>query len=239
MSDWEDEIEVEVAIPKKQKWDDEDAEDDVKDDWEQSDSEEEKKPAAAPPARKRVPLAQKIAEKNAAEEQRKKEAAEKKAALAKAMEEETEEDAFERKQRMRQLELEADLNNATDLFAGVSVSKDGNDTPIEQVKPKTRVEFESYQKRLAEMITAHSKSINYPSFIEKLVRELAAPMKDMDVRKAASTLTALANDKQRQAKEATKSKKKGKPQLAGAGKTAVREDVNDYADSYDDFDDFM
>ncbi|KAG0175499.1 Translation initiation factor 3 subunit J component [Apophysomyces sp. BC1034] len=238
MSDWEEEFEVEVAIPKKQKWDDEDAEDDVKDDWEDSDSDEEKKPAVVAPVHKRVPLAQKIAEKTAAEEKRKKELEAKKAAMAKAAEEETEEDAFERKQRMHRLELEADLNNATDLFSGVAVSKN-SETPIEQIKPKTRVEFEAYQKRLAEMITAHSKSMNYATFVEKLVRELAAPLKDMDVRKAASTLTALANDKQRQAKEALKTKKKGKPQLAGAGKTATRDDVDSYVDTYDDFDDFM
>lgn len=37
--------------------------------------------------------------------------------------EETEEDAYERKERMRRLELEADMMNATDLFAGVSVGK--------------------------------------------------------------------------------------------------------------------
>ncbi|KAI7881420.1 translation initiation factor eIF3 subunit [Lichtheimia hyalospora FSU 10163] len=238
MSDWEDEQEFNVTIPKKSKWDDEDVEDDVKDDWEESD-EEEKPQKELPPVRKKVPLAQKIAEKKAAEEERKKAIEAKKAAIRANDDDETEEDAFERKQRMRQLELEADLNSATDLFSGVSVSKDNKEKPIEQVKPKTRVEFEAYAKRVSAMILENSKSVNYGAFLDTLVREIAAPCKDMDIRKAASSLTAMANDKQRQAKEATKAKKKGKPQLAAAGKSAALDDSTSYRDVYDDFDDFM
>ncbi|KAI7873003.1 eukaryotic translation initiation factor 3 subunit J [Spinellus fusiger] len=237
MSDWEEEQEIEVSIPVNKKWDDEDVEDNVKESWE--DSDEEEKVAAQPIVKKKVPLAQKIAEKKTAEEEKKKELEAKKAALAKALEEETEEDAFDRKQRMRQLELEADMNNATDLFSNVGISKENAETPIEDLKPKTRVEFEQYYKRLSAMITVYSKSINYPNFVDQLVRELATPMKDMDVRKVASTMTAMANDKQRAAKEATKTKKKGKPQLTGAGKTATREDMDSFENNYDDFDDFM
>ncbi|KAI9492130.1 eukaryotic translation initiation factor 3 subunit J [Zychaea mexicana] len=239
MSDWEDEKEFEVAVPKKSKWDDEDVEDDVKDDWEEESSDEEQKEEKKlPPVRKKVPLAQKIAEKKAAEEERKK-ALEAKKAEIRAREEETEEDAFERKQRMRQLEVEADMNSATDLFSGVSVSKEDKNKPIEEYKPKTRVEYNEYAKRLAEIILANSKSANYGAFLDTLVREIAVPCKDMDIRKAASSLTAMANEKQRQAKEATKTKKKGKPQLAAAGKSATLDEGASYRDVYDDFDDFM
>lgn len=76
----EDEQEINVTIPKKSKWDDEDVEDDVKDDWEESD-EEEKPKKELPPVRKKVPLAQKIAEKKAAEEEKKKALEAKKAAI--------------------------------------------------------------------------------------------------------------------------------------------------------------
>ncbi|KAG2222590.1 hypothetical protein INT45_008709, partial [Circinella minor] len=235
----EKDFEVEVAIPKKTKWDDEDVEDDVKDDWEEESSDEEKKEdKQLPPIRKKVPLAQKIAEKKAAEEERKKEIEAKKAAI-RAREDETEEEAFERKQRERNLQIESDMNSATDLFSGVSVSKNNNSKSIEEFKPKTRVEYNDYAKRLAEIILANSKSINYGTFLDTLVREIAAPCKDTDIRKAASSLTAMANEKQRQAKEATKTKKKGKPQLAAAGKNAAMDDSSAYRDVYDDFDDFM
>lgn len=72
-----------------------------------------------------------------------------------------------------------------------------------------------------------------------MVREIAEPCKDMDIRKVASALQAMANEKQRQAKEASKSKKKGKPQLAAVGKNAALDDATSYRDVYDDFDDFM
>lgn len=67
-------------------------------------------------------MKQKIAEKLAADEQKKKDLEAKKLA-GEDEEEETEEDAYERKERMRRLELEADMMNATDLFSGVSVGK--------------------------------------------------------------------------------------------------------------------
>jgi translation initiation factor 3 subunit J len=74
MSDWEndfDEDEPIVPVVKK-KWDDEDVEDDIKDSWEESDEEEKPQPAAAP-AKKKIPLAQKIAERQAEEEKKKQE----------------------------------------------------------------------------------------------------------------------------------------------------------------------
>lgn len=62
-------------------------------------------------------------------------------------------------------------------------------------------------------------------------------MKDMDVRKAASSLTALANDKQRQQKEALKNSKKTKGKVQPAAKAAAP--TREYSTTYDDFDDFM
>jgi translation initiation factor 3 subunit J len=116
-----DDVKVEIAIPKKNQWDDEDVEDDVKESWEDSDEEEKKKVAkSAPVIKKKVPLKQKIAEKLAAEEQKKKELEAKKLA---GEDEQEEEDAYERKERLRRMELEADMANATDLFSGVTVCK--------------------------------------------------------------------------------------------------------------------
>lgn len=66
-------------------------------------------------------MKQKIAEKQAAEEKKRQELEAKK--LAGEDDKEEEEDAFARKERLRQLELEADMASATDLFSGVSLSK--------------------------------------------------------------------------------------------------------------------
>ncbi|KAG1534941.1 hypothetical protein G6F51_011811 [Rhizopus arrhizus] len=148
----ESDIEIQIAVPKKNKWDDEDVEEEVKESWEDSEEEKEVKKPAAAPIKKKVPLKQKIAEKQAAEEQKKKELEAKKL----MQEEEAEEDDYARTQRMRQLELEADMMSATDLFSGVSI-EDMKGKPIEDWKPKNRVELETYRKRLVEIITANSK----------------------------------------------------------------------------------
>ncbi|KAG1340752.1 hypothetical protein G6F62_005312 [Rhizopus arrhizus] len=151
-------------------------------------------------------------------------------------EEEAEEDDYARTQRMRQLELEADMMSATDLFSGVSI-EDMKGKPIEDWKPKNRVELETYRKRLVEIITANSKSINYGWAIDELLRDIAVPLKDTEVKKVATSLTAIANEKQKQAKEATKKGKgKAKPQLVAAGKNSAADDkYNDFDDDYDDF----
>jgi translation initiation factor 3 subunit J len=98
--------------------------------------------------------------------------------------------------------------------------------------------------------------------VEGHVRHLAASLRDVDVRKAASALTTLANEKQKEQRDKASGKKKGvtkaaKPILGGA-KTAARcvptptmphfllmnvtrVDTNRYEEALDDFgpDDFM
>lgn len=78
----------------------------------------------------------------------------------------------------------------------------------------------------------------YGSFIDQFAKDIAEPAKDMDVRKAASSLTALANDKQRQQKEALKNSKKTKGKVQPA-KAAPAAPTREYSTTYDDFDDFM
>ncbi|KAI9470836.1 MAG: eukaryotic translation initiation factor 3 subunit J [Benjaminiella poitrasii] len=234
MSDWEDEIDidVEVAVPKKNKWDDEDVEEEVKDSWEDFDEEEKKEEPKkpAPVIKKKVPLKQKIAEKKAAEEQKRKELEAKKLAAK----EEVEESEYDRIQRLRHLELEADMASATDLFSGVSID-DMKDKALEECKPKNRVEFDAYRKRLVDLISASSKSINYGWFIDELLHDIAVPLEHAEVKKVSSSLTAIANEKQRAAKEAAKKTKgKSRPQLAAAGKNSAADDR--FADDFDDYD---
>lgn len=57
----------------------------------------------------------------------------------------------------------------------------------------------------------------YPTFVEHFVREVAQPLRDVEVRKAASGLTTLANEKQKEQRDKTSGKKKTK----GATKPAL------------------
>ncbi|KAF9402497.1 Translation initiation factor 3 subunit J component, partial [Podila epigama] len=114
-------------------------------------------------------------------------------------------------------------------------------TGLEAMKPKTKDEFNAFTTELVDLIRKHEKQGLYASFLEGLFRELASSVRDVDVRKYASTLTTLANEKQKAAKDALKTKKKGanKPSLVAA-KSASSFDTKDYSNEYnDDFDDFM
>jgi translation initiation factor 3 subunit J len=110
--------------------------------------------------------------------------------------------------------------------------------PVESIKPRLRKEFEEFQKLLTDMILEQKANPSYATFIDQLAKDVAAPMKDMDVRKAASSLTALANDKARQQKEALKNSKKTKGKVQPAAAKAPVQ-TREYSTTYDDFDDFM
>ncbi|KAI1310506.1 Translation initiation factor 3 subunit J component [Mortierella claussenii] len=242
MSDWENDDVIDApVIPAKKQWDDEDVEDnDVKEDWDAS-SESEPEPEVKTPVVKapKITLAEKIAQRNAEAERKKQAALEKRALVP---ENETEEEKFERRLREKNAIIESDLANAADLFSGVKIT-DGVVTSasgLEAMKPKTKDEFNEFTTELVALIQKHEKQGLYVSFLEGLFRELAQGVRDVDVRKFVSTLTTLANEKQKAAKDAQKSKKKGsaKPSLVAA-KINTTVDTKDYSNDYDEFDDFM
>jgi translation initiation factor 3 subunit J len=85
--------------------------------------------------------------------------------------------------------------------------------------PKTKEEFNALSNQIFDVIIKrHQNKPLYATFVEQLVKDVASPLRDVDIRKAASGLTALANEKQREAKEKTTAKKKkpAKPVLGGA-----------------------
>ncbi|KIO34698.1 hypothetical protein M407DRAFT_240516 [Tulasnella calospora MUT 4182] len=244
MSDW-DASDGEGAAPNKisapapkplakKKWADEDEEEkEVASDWEASESEEEPpkkpavKPAAAPAPKKNTKAL--------------------KQAIAKKKDEDsgdTEDDMLDpaiKKRIERERELEADLKNASDLLGNTKI---GSATALEDIlkaNPKTKDEFIKLSNDIIEVVAKRLQNKPlYAAFVEHHAKELARPLKDVDVRKVASGLTALSNEKQRELKEAGK-KKKAKPAL-GSLKQA-KNDVRAYDEALDDFgnepDDFM
>ncbi|KAH9819074.1 eukaryotic translation initiation factor 3 subunit J [Melampsora americana] len=256
MSDWDasDNENQKTATPvipitttvKTNKWADEDADEDVKDDWEASeDSDNEKKPEPTKPkgpVRNKGITKMKIAEKEAEEASRLAEL------QAKA---EEEADPILRKKREQQRTVEADMENARGLF-GDAVISSGSEDPM-KMNPKTKEDFEAMSTALAKVIISkHGSKALYPTFLEHFIRQLAAPVSDVHARKAASALTTIANEKQRIARDAKKGGKGGKvkPTLGGVvgtgasalkgGRGAMADlEVYDQAldDAYDD--DFM
>ncbi|KAF8322670.1 translation initiation factor eIF3 subunit [Clavulina sp. PMI_390] len=243
MGSWDDEESEEEVAPTKtapapaKRFAGEDEEEDVADDWEASSDEEE---APAPVARVSAPrkkgtLKAAIAAKEAAR-------------LAAAEEEEDSDEEVseaEQKRRDKQHELDSDMLNAASLLGGTSLK--GRSEKIEGISnlnPKTKEEFQLLSDRLMELITRHQDKPLYPMFVEMHVKALAGPLRDVDVRKAASALTTLANEKQKEQRDKASGKKKpktaAKPGLSGL-KASTRLDTNSYNEALDDFggDDFM
>jgi len=247
MSDWEGSEDDSPARPvpnkaqvSKGKWEGEDEDDDGPvSDWEESSEEEEKSaPASAPvaPPKKKGSLKQKLAEKEAARQAR----------LASGDDQvDYDEDAVldpRAKARLeKQRELESDLHNATELF-GSATAKGSSDADLDKIlesTPKTKEDFIALSDAIvAHVIKRHQDKPLYAAFVEHHVRALAAPLRDVDVRKAASGLTTLANEKQREQREKASGKKKpksaGKPVL-GASKVGNKLDTTVYDEALDDF----
>lgn len=145
----------------------------------------------------------------------------------------------EQKRRDKQRELETDLSNASSLLAGSSikgivslsrilvsdrsisssVGKSEVIAGISTLNPKTKEEFQLLSDRLIELTKRHQDKPLYSMFVEMHTKALAAPLKDVDIRKAASGLTTLANEKQKEQREKASGKKKpktaAKPALSG------------------------
>lgn len=254
MSDWEaseDELPtVPPSIAKRpvKKWDGEDEEEsEPASDWEASSgSEQEEQPKAAAtvaPPKKKGTLKAKLAEKEAT-----------KAARAAAGDDvEYDEDAVldprEKARLDREREIKADLDNTAALFgaAGLGGTSSKELDALLSFEPRTKEDFQSLSSKIIEVIIARLQNKPlYPIFVEYHVRQLAEPLKDTEVRKAASGLTTLANEKQKEQREKASGKKKtktaAKPAL-GSVKAAHKFDTAVYDEPLDDFgnnpDDFM
>lgn len=252
MSDWDDSEEEKPAAPAckapapvKSRFADEEEESGPASDWEASSEEEEAAPApvsnAAPP-KKKGNIKAKLAEKEAA-----KRAAAENGGGDDLYDEDAVLDPREKARLDRERELKSDLDNAASLL-GSAGSKANAQAPatLLDMNPKTKDEFEDFSQQIMELlIRKHENKPLFATFVEGHVRQLAASLRDVDVRKAASALTTLANEKQKEQRDKTSGKKKGvtkaaKPILGGA-KTAARVDTSRYEEALDDFgpDDFM
>lgn len=78
-------------------------------------------------------------------------------------------------------------------------------------QPRTKEDFIKFSDNIiAYIIKRHQDKPLYNQFVEHHVRALAQPLRDVEVRKAASGLTTLANEKQKEARDKTSGKKKTK-----------------------------
>lgn len=225
------------------RFDDED--DDVLDNWEAAgESDDDELSKMNEPTRKRVPVHQRIAERENKE----------RLELEKKAIESAIEDEKTKKERLRQAQFESDLNHATNLLGEAdlhprsrasntsSVSTPVGPTKLSDLaifKAKTKADFDTLRKTLAPLLNelSETSSTMHANFVIELCRDVCKPLSPDQIRKVTSTLTALSNEKVRE-ERANRGKKK-KP-IVKASSTKVDEvrDTTNY-EEFDDDDDFM
>merc|ERR1711939_577298 len=207
-----------AAVSTRRKFDDEEDDSDVLDSWdaaEDSEVEREKAKAAAEVAANKKSKAQRIAEKQAEKARR----------LAEESDEESsEEDEATRRERLRRTEQESDLKHAEDLFGNIGISnsrkattaanavvidsKDPNSTvdltALPLFDPKTKLQFEKLRDTLVPVISNNNKKAQYVIFLQEFTKQLAKDLPSDQIKKIASTLTALSNEKMKEEKNAEK-----------------------------------
>jgi translation initiation factor 3 subunit J len=98
--------------------------------------------------------------------------------------------------------------------------------------PSTKAQFEKMREALAPVVGANSKKPHYTIFLQDFTKQLARDLPSDQIKKIASTLTALSNEKMKEEKNADKGSKKTKAQKTKTTLAIARpavKDTNDYA----------
>lgn len=175
------------------------------------------------------------------------------------------EDEAEKRARLRQSEQDADLKHAQDLFDNVGLGPKSRSAPnkatiiqdqsnpgqsidlsnLALFKPATKSQFEALSATLVPIITAASSKPHYSLWLVDFVKKIAADLPSVEIKKAASALTTLSNEKMKEEKAMEKGGKKSKAAKSKISLAAGRDVGRGVADTtrYDDDDlgddDFM
>ncbi|KAI2473619.1 translation initiation factor eIF3 subunit [Annulohypoxylon bovei var. microspora] len=183
--------------------------------------------------------------------------------LAESDEDSEDESETERRERIRRTEQESDLKHAEDLFgnAGISLSNGrkattvGSAVPVDArdptktvdlgalplFNPQTKLQFEKLRNTVVPIIGGNYKKAHYTLFLQEFAKQLAKDLPSDQIKKIASTLTALGNEKMKEEKAAEKGGKKTKAQKTKTTLVTSRANTADVGTYEEDFgdDDFM
>lgn len=107
------------------------------------------------------------------------------------------------------------------------------------LKPATKSQFELLRNTLGPIIGANTKKPHYTLFLQEFAKQLAKDLPSDQIKKIASSLTALSNEKMKEEKAAEKGGKKSKAaktktSLAGVSRGGATEAVP-YAEEEETF----
>lgn len=239
----------------------------VADNWDEAeDSEEERKKAATAAAAKAKAEAEAAKNKKSKaqriEEHREANRRKKVADMDEEEDSDEDEDEAAKRERLRRTEQDSDLKHAEDLFdsamgpakrGGKAIVVENQEKPGEAIdlskialfRPATKTQFEQLSEVLVPLLRASSTKPHYAIWVQNFCKQICQDLPSAEMKKAASTLTALSNEKMKEEKNADKSGKKTKAQktkavLGGAGRDMGRgnADTTAYEGELEE-DDFM
>jgi translation initiation factor 3 subunit J len=169
----------------------------------------------------------------------------------------SEEDEASKRARLRKTEQDADLAHAEDLFGGAGLSvgtkqrtaapkavtlADESDpntvidlSSLKIFNPQTKDQFTKLRETLTPLIGNNAKKAQYSLFLQEFTKQIAKDLPSEQIKKIASGLTTLSNEKMKEEKAAEKGGKKTKAAKTKVALNASR-DVSHRADTnaYDD-----
>ncbi|RHZ62651.1 eukaryotic translation initiation factor 3 subunit J [Aspergillus thermomutatus] len=263
-SKWDDEEDSSSPPPPpvvaRRKFDDEE-EEDVLDSWDAAEDSEVEREKAAKAAAAAAKAEAEAAAKKKSKAQRIEEHREERRKLAEANQsDDSEEDEAEKRARLRRTEKEGDLKHAQDLFDDIDLNRNrgapkaivvsDSADPTQAVdlsamplfKPTTKDQFARLTSTLIPLLTAHSKKPQYALWALEFSKQLVKELNSSDVKKIASALTTISNEKMREERAADKGNKKTKAAKTKVSLVASRDnkiDATSYDDDGLDDDDFM
>ncbi|KAF2112346.1 eukaryotic translation initiation factor 3 subunit J [Lophiotrema nucula] len=257
-----------APITRRSKFDDEEEDSDVLESWdaaEDSEVEREKVKKAAE-AKAKVDAEAKANHKTKAQriEERRQENLRRR-----MMEEEEssdeEEDEATRRARLKKTEQDADLAHAEALFGGaggagevsndrsaakpVTIQDAADPTQVVDLSalslfnPTTKDQFLKLRETLSPLLVNNTKKAHYTLFLQEFTKQICKDLPSDQIKKIASGLTTLSNEKMKEEKLAEKGGKKSKAAKTKASLVATRDvsykaDTNAYDEDFGD-DDFM
>ncbi|KAL4896443.1 eukaryotic translation initiation factor 3 subunit J [Aspergillus ambiguus] len=257
-SKWDDEEESTSPPPVafRRKFDDEEEEDEVLDSWDAAEDSEVEREKAAKAAEAKAKAEAEAAAKKKSKAQRIQEhqAERKKRAEEEETESDSDEDEAERRARLRRTEKDADLAHAADLFGDIDLQRTRNRgapkavvvsdsaDPTQAVdlsamplfKPGTKDQFAKLTSTLIPLLTPHSKKPQYALWAQDFAKQLVKELNSGDIKKIASALTTMSNEKMREERAADKGNKKTKAAKTKVSLVTSRDNKIDA--SYDDDD---
>ncbi|KAF5878385.1 putative enolase protein [Botrytis fragariae] len=250
---------AQTAVSNRRKFDDEEDDDEVLDSWSAAeDSEVEREKAKVEAERKAKADALAAANKKSKAQRVAEKQAERARQLAEGSDESSEEDEATRRERLRRTEQESDLKHAEDLFGNIGINSRKSTSAANAVQideknpaatvdlttlplfdPRTKQQFEKLRETLVPLITNNVKKAQYIIFLQEFTKQISKELPSDQIKKIASTLTALSNEKMKEEKAAEKGGKKSKAQKTKTTLNASRDtmgskDTQAYDDDFGD-----